>query len=413
MSDVSDALTLALSRRANDQRRQATQYTNLEARPGSSRVPRRLLSDIGFLTSASFGYINAHPAHVIPPEDAAPRPITQIALSPYGLSFDAACFSGANRNVRHSRGAGNSGAAVMAQDGRLVVSAELDADTYSEQKNYAVRYNMTTARRGPAFHALIDRRGGVAVGPGIDYQTLVARDRAPVAVFVGLEGALAQAREDFDAGRADYFELPYTSVQVTSLAILLAKLYTAFPDIPRSVVSDAEAGAPATIYLLPEDIPAARQLNFSDGRWAEQRTYFSYGATDNDQLSAAVLGEGAFDLPTEVFRTAEAPPAVAARDVARVTLGRVDTMGALSIALGAYTSLAVPERSASMQGQGRRELFVTRERASHLQADQTGERAGATAAGIKAVTVVVPEVRNDEPHVYDYTNGHWGDGGVV
>ena len=44
--------------------------------------------------------------------------------------------------------------------------------------------------------------------------------------------------------------------------------------------------------------------------------------------------------------------------------------------------------------------------------------AGATSVliastGSAPVTVVVPEVRNDEPHVYDYTNGHWGDGGVV
>jgi hypothetical protein len=414
MPTPADVLSGALTRLANDRRRRVTQYANLTPRPGSGTIPQRLLSDIGFLEALQFSYINANPAHVTPPDDDNPRDIRQIVLCAYGLQLDAARFSARNTVIRTVRGPGISGLAPFAALPDVLVSAELTEETYSVQKNDVVRRNMTQRRNGPAYHFLIDRNGGIAVGPALDYRTSVVPARSEHGIFIGLEGALGIARTDFEAGRTDaFFELPYTSLQLLTLAILLAKLFTAYPTIPRTISTPTDGTTPALIYTASTLAGELTHRNFSNGAWKNtEHNGFDYSATDDSALSVSIMNEGNFDLATEIFRPAQAPRAIAARDVARTAIGTVDTAGAQSLFLGAYISLAAPERANDIETQTRRQIFIERLRSTHTEADDTGALAAEVAEGGVSLTPIHPTVTNIEPHTYNYTTGLWGDGEV-
>lgn len=414
MTTPADVLSASLTALANDRRRTVTQYANIEPRPGEADAPRRLLSDIGFPEATQFSYVNAHPSHVIPPQDEEPRTIRQFVIKPYGLSLDLARFNGRNRNIRTTRGANVTGVAAHPDDDTILISAELAEDTYSAQKNEVVIRNMTTRRSGPAYHFLIDRRGGLSVGPGLDYATSVNAARSEDGVFIGMEGALGLSRTNF-AGRhaSQSFELPYTAAQIEVLVILLAKLQTAFPEVRLQFQNDASPGVLTCVYEPAQGLTLDQQLNFTNERWQTSTVSpFEYSATDDAVIAASVSLEGAYDLATEVFRTAEAPRAIAARDAARVAIGQIDTAGRVSVAMGAYVYLASPERANSMEGQSRRELFVTRERASHQDANSAGQQSSTVTNGTQSVTPIHPTISNAEPHVYDYDSGIWGDGAV-
>jgi hypothetical protein len=413
MPTPEEVLSTALTQQANDQRRQVAQYANLEPRPGESEVPRRLMSDTGFLEATQFGYINAHRAHVIPPNDDDPRVIRQFVLQPYGFRLDQQRFRSSNRVIRSAREQAT-GVIEHPDNADVLVSAELSATTYSAQKNAVVRRNMTERHSGPAYHFLIDRNGGIAVGPALDFRTAVISARSEDSIFIGVEGALGILREDFTRRRYDRaFELPFTSSQVTTIAILLAKLYTAFPEVRKAFNNTAAPGILSTVYAPAPTLTPATRRNFVErGQEPTENLEFDYSATYDDNFFTAVLEEGVFDLATEIFRTQEAPRAVATRDAARVAIGRIDTAGAVAVALGAYTSVASPERATEMEAITRRALFITRTRAAHSSADQSGAQAGAVSTSTQSVAVVAPTVTNFEPHVYDYTTGRWGDGEV-
>lgn len=408
-----DSIVAALSRRSNDQRRTVTQYANLEPRVGNTGTPPRLLSDIGFLTDSQFGYIQTHPSHIIPPDDDEPRTIRQIVICAYGLALDRRrIVSRRNRTIRTQGSAGQSGLAPHPDDASVLISADLDTWTVSAEKETAVVNNQTTRGPGPAYHFLINRIGSMVVGPALDYRTVAVPARNEDSIFVGMEGALGISLDNFRSGRTDqYFELPFTDEQVNTLVVLLAKLYTAFPEIRRNFDNIATPGVLASVYTAAPVLPAEKLLNFSNNAWRRQTiSPFQYYRTDDEPLLAQIDAEGAFNLATEVFRTEEAPRALAARDAARVAIGLVDTMGESSLVQGGYLSLAAPERSVDMQGQSRRELFVSRERAAHSAAAQTGERAGNLSRGSRNVRPILPEISGFEPHVYDYVAGIWGDG---
>jgi hypothetical protein len=407
-----DSIVAALSRRSNDQRRTVTQYANLEPRVGNTGTPPRLLSDIGFQETIQFSYLNAHPAHVIPPDDEEPRTIRQIVVCAYGLELDRRRFtSRQNRTIRTQRQAPH-GVAPHPDDANVLVSAELDDFTNSAEKQAVTPQNMTTRGAGPAYHFLIDRLGNISVGPALDYKTTTIPARHDDAIFVGLEGALGILRADYLRGLVrEYFELPYTDPQIDTLVVLLAKLYVAFPEIRRNFDNTATPGVLATVYTAGQTLAVDKLLNFSNGAWRNQtKSPFQYYRTDDEPMLVQIDTEGSYDLATEIFRTAEAPRALAARDEARVAIGQLDTAGQTAIAMGAYLRLAAPERSSDMQGQSRRELFVSRERMAHSEAAQTGVRAATTNRGAQTVTPIFPQVSNFEPHVYDYSRGVWGDG---
>ena len=412
MTTPAEVLSGALTRLANDRRRRVTEYANLAPRPGASSVPQRLLSDIGFLEGIQFSYINANAAHVTAPDDDAPRDVKQLVLCAYGLQLDAARFARRSAVVRTARGSGNPGLAPFEGLPTVLVSAELTTETYSAQKNDVVRRNMTQRRNGPAYHFLIDRNGGISVGPGLDYRTSVVPARTEHGLFIGLEGALGLTREDFEAGRTTaFFELPYTSLQTLTLTILLAKLFTAYPAVPRVVSAQISTTVPALLYTASTLSGELAHLNFSNG--AEPSTNgFDYTTTSAAALTTAISREGSFDLATEIFRPVQAPRAVAARDVARTAIGTVDTAGAQSLLLGAYTSIAAPERANDMETQTRRQIFVERLRVTHTEADDAGSQAAETTEGGTTLTPGHPTVTNADPHTYNYTTGLWGDGEV-
>lgn len=414
MTTPAEVLSGALTRLANDRRRRITQYANAAPRPGSSASPQRLLSDVGFLESVQFSYINANAAHVTPPDDDAPRDIRQFALVAYGLQLDAQRFSAPNAVIRTARGSGVSGLAAFSGLSSVLVSAELSELTYSAQKNDLVRRYMTQRRNGPAYHFLVDRMGGVTVGPALDYRTSVIPARSEHGVFIGLEGALGITREDFEAGRTSaFFELPYTSLQMLTLTILLAKLFTAYPSVPRTVSAPSDNTTPALLYYAATPAGPLTPRNFSNGAWRDvEANGFDYSASDNAALQQALSQEGAFDLATEIFRPLQAPTAIAARDVARTAIGTVDTAGAQALMLGAYTSIAAPERANDMEAQTRRQMFVQRIRTTHSDADEAGSHAAATTEGGNTLSPTQAAVTNTDPHTYNYATGVWGDGEV-
>ena len=368
---------------------------------------------MGFPEAIQFSYVNAHTSHVVPPQEEEPRTIRQFVIKPYGLSQDLARFRGTNRNIRTTRGPNITGVAPHPDDPDVLVSAELDDVTYSAQKNATVIRNMTTRQSGPAYHFLIDRKGGVSVGPGLDYVTTVNPARAEDGLFIGMEGALGISRASFAARDTDQsYELPYTAAQIEVLVILFAKLLTAFPEVPLAFHNDASPGVLTCVYETATGLPREKQLNFSNEAWQTGNSPFEYVATDDAVLASSVSLEGAYDLATEVFRTAEAPRAIAARNAARVAIGQLDTMGRVSVAMGAYVSLASPERANEMSAQSRRELFFTRQRVAHQDADHAGQQASHVTTDSQSVTPITPVISGVEPHVYDYSTGVWGDGKV-
>lgn len=399
-----DVTSAALTRLANARRRRTTEYANLAPRPGESQTPARLLSDVGFLALAQFSYVNAHPAHLTTSDDDTPRAITHIALVPYGVNQDRVRLTSRarrNRLIGSTRGVlSTPGVATLFGTADYVAPAYLDDISYAQGKTDEAVRSMTSRLPGPAYHALIDRQGGVVIGPALDFKTSAVPSLIDTGITIGLEGALAMRRVDFTANLATaIFELPYTSVQLTSLAILVGKLLTALPSIPRAF-SRSNPG------FNPRDMT----LNFSSGAWSSSGTPspFQYATTDDAAFFELVDRQGGFDLATDVYQPRTARAQAARREVQAV-IGQVDTTGARAIILGAYTDLASPDRAFDMVQRSRSRTFVQRTSVSHTEADEAGEGAAHVTAG-EVLTRVSPGVLRADAHVYNYTTGLWGDG---
>lgn len=395
MTAASDAVRDALTRLANDRRRTAAHYANVSARPGSSTVPARLLSDVGFLTALQFSYVNAHPSHVVPGDPDTPRALARVVCTPYGLAQDLAVLTSGQARDRVVRsGPGRGGVWAYAQD--VLVSGSVGQDTVQPAKTARAVRSMTQAGNGVAYHTLIDRAGNITIGPNFD-ASVTAVTNAQDAIVVGLEGCAGVRRADHAARAPNaVFELPYTPAQLTTLAVLIAKVRAVAPSVPAT-----RAGLPYVITELPA-------LNFSDGGWSG--AVFDYTATDITQELALVTQQGAFDPAADVYRPRGPVRPVAAREAVRTAIGTVDTLGETSVLLGGYVSVAAPERSYEMQSLGRREMFVQRERASHTDADDAGGEASHQEQAATALATPAPTVTGHEPHTFDYTTGLWGDG---
>jgi len=410
MATTSEVLRAALTRLANDRRRTITHYANVAPRPGNNSVPTRLLSDVGFLSGTQFTYVNAHLAHVTPPEDQdIARTVTQLVIVPYGTGLDATRLNSTravDRLVRTRRGVEQTGVAPLVDTPEVLVSAELDEGTVSKQKTRQVLQGMTQRRPGPAYHVLVDRAGNVTIGPSLDVRTNVVQARMETAVFIGVEGALGVLRSAHEGHTPNaLFELPLTPVQLVSLSIVLAKLAPVYPTIPQKIDNTAY------VYVAPAESP---RLNFSNGAWKglNNGSPFDYGVTDDEELFALVAEQGTFDFATDIYRPPTSPRPVAARAEVQATIGTTDTAGAQSLYLGAYVDLAAPERAFDIEAQTRRQLFVQRIRVAHTEADDAGSTASDVETGTGSVTPIKPTVINAGPHVYNYKTGRWGDGGT-
>lgn len=401
-----ETASAALSRLANARRTRITEYANLAARPGESVNPRRLVSDVGFFAGTQFGYITAHNAHLTAPEDDAPRAISRIVFAPYGVNRDRARLTSrrtSDRLVGTRRGdATVPGVCPIPSQPLYVAPAYIDANTYAQSKTDRAVRDMASRLPGPAYHALIDRQGGVTIGPAIDFRTAVNPEVEESAIFIGLEGALAMPLSEFRArSGARIFELPYTGAQLASLATLVNKLLTALPGVPRVFSADNPG------------LNAYSHSNFSSGRWrTETDSPFEYGPTDDAEFLDLIIEQGVYDLATEVFRPIDAPRAVVGRREMQTAIGRVDTAGERSLLLGAYVDIAAPERTLDMLSLTREQIFAHRRQVTHTEADEAGTSAGHAAAG-EVLSRTFSNATNIEPHVYNYATGRWGDGGVT
>lgn len=416
MSVASDALSRALTQLSNDRRRTVAHYGNVTGREGSSLIPRRLLSDTGFFTDTQFSYIAAAASNLTILAD--PRKPDRIVFRPYGIREDLQRLlstEGQDRVERTDALLGGTGITHYPASTDFVMSADLDAGTVGLQKTLNVARQVTDQRGGPAYHAIINRRGDIIICASIDDETSATPDLGEVSIDVALETAIVMSRDDhFDQRNTNLIEIPFVDVQLTTLAVFIAKLRTAYPSIPATIVKEARSAGLSYLWTQEEQQRyvnfGLRPLNFSSGSWRNQDHRFDYTTTDDIQFLGRIVNQGAFDLATEVFRSDQQAPPTSAREIARTAIGTVDTAGAQSVYLGAYASVAAQDRNADLQSMTRRQIFVQRAGVAHHDADSASEQAGAVTEGAEATdeesnTPVV----STGPHVYDFAEGLWLD----
>jgi hypothetical protein len=293
------------------------------------------------------------------------------------------------------------------------MSGALDAETYSAQKTALVVRGLTSTQ-GPAPHFIVNRRGDIIVGPGIDGETSVLFAYADTGIFIAVESALAIAREDHAARRFDRIvELPLASVQLITLGVLVNKLMTALgSSVPATFYDNLSATAAGFTYGWVDTLEGVSPYNFRQRPKPAPHPAlrFDYStSTGPDFFSSVVLAQGSFNLATDIWRPLAAPRPIAGREEVRAALGSVDTAGAESVYMGNYATLAAGERSSEMQTTQRAQMFVQRMRVSHTGADEAAtQAANATETG---TSTVLPneEPANVGPHTYDFATGRWGD----
>lgn len=412
---AADTIAQTLARLSSDRRTTANQYLNITARPGNGLSPRRLMSDIGFLQEANFSYGTVHPANATYNDTDNPRELKQIVLVGYGLRSDYRRLVSSrpeDRNIQTPGSTTSSGLATYPGNEQVLMSSALNAGTYAQSKTRNVLQAMA-ALAGPAVHFLVDRLGNVVIGASVDAEVTAVPTYQENGVIIALETACVIGRADHAIRRYDRIvELPFTTLQLVSLAVLVKKLLTAlgsaFPKTFTSSLSNTDQGF---TYVLADSIEGFSPFNFqADPRSSViPNVTFDYSGTSNATFFNTVEAQPAFDLATDVWRTTQAPRAVAGRTAIATAIGEVDTAGAESVYLGAYATLAAEERSTEMQTTQRQQMFVQRQRVSHRNADDAAnEAATVSETGSSATTPNTPAT-NTAPHTYDFSTGRWGD----
>jgi hypothetical protein len=406
---TADTLSEALARLANDQRRTAPQYANIQARPGNANTPRRLISDVGFLQARQFAYVAAHQANYLYNNTESPREIRQVVLVPYGLSDDYARITSTrpqDRLVHAVTGSPSGGMSVAPFGSGILMSGGLNNLTYSGPKTANVIRRMTTTA-GPAYHFVVNRRGDISVGPGVDARTTAIPDFADLAVFIAVESALVISRQDHEDRRFDRIvELPLTGDQLITLAVLVNKLLVVLgSQFPRQFSETLTNSGTGFTYRTAEPVTGVTLRNFQ----AVPAPGFDYTLSSAPGFFNLVARQGSFDLATQVWRPLAGPTPVVGREEVRGALSTIDTAGAESVYLGAYATLAAGERSNEMQAVPRTQLFAQRQRVSYRDGRTAAEQSS-NVAETGNVAVLPSEVpANYEPHTYDFVTGLWGD----
>lgn len=381
-NEAADTLRNALSDDAENRRQRVGTYLDVNA--ARRRTTGRWLSEVGFYTEVPFAYAEAHASSSHPTDNPDGREILRVLLVPYGRDRDARRLNSEaaqDRVVRTARVAGATGLSEYPGAPDFLGCADLEDDTSCPQKTQTLLTAMQR-RNGKAVHAFITRTGAVYVSVPLDAAVAPVAD-ADDAVCIGIESACRKPR----AGGA-VEEAPWTTEQLASLAVLIAKIKSAYPVIAEGNVQ----------YGVRSDNPLP---------------WFTSDADAASQLAAAVAFEGTYDPSTEVFL--RSPPSSSHRGSAQAALQsreHVDTIGATSALLGAYVDLAAMDRSSNMQAAERSRVFVQRARVSHTEGDE-GASAAADAAGAEMLIPVIPTVAQVGPHVFNYATGLWGDGSVT
>lgn len=397
MTTPEETLSAAITSLASDRRRAAAYYGNLAPVPGARRIPQRFLSDAGFPMSTQFSYIAPALTHVTRGE--GPRTIRTLAIHPYGLAVDARLLrSSAPEDAVVWDEGSPTGVRVYPGVDAWVMPGRLSDDTYDAEKTVTLLAAMTNAAVGPAYHAVIDRRGNVIVGAALDDTTHPAGIATEGVINVALEGALVRRLEG-----EELRELPYRSVQLRALASLVAKLRAAEPDFATALA--AASGVPGIYVAWPELGETVALGNFTGGTW--RGGPFDYTASDDPGFFQLVDLDGVYDLATEVFRPANSPPSNTRRALVAAAISRTDTAGRESVYLGAYTDIAARDRNEEMGAATRREFFVGRARTTH----RDGMAGTVRAAEVHATAPTAPApVQNSDPLMFDFSTGFFGDG---
>jgi len=415
MSVASDTVSTALARLANDHRRASTNYLNISSRPGT-RAPRRLMSDVGFLAECQFSYGNPHRTNFSYSDTEGPRELKQVVIAGYGLLSDYNRLTSADRSARLVRdvgASGHGGVSPYPANTELLMSGVLDNDTYASQKTRSVLHGMSTTA-GPAPHFIINRKGGVVVGPGVDAETTYIAAYSNYGVFIALESALVISREDHHNQRYDrIMEQPLTPLQLTSLGVLVNKLLVALGDsFPREFVDglDADASGFTYVWSRADLMPQLHPWNFQNPQPASviPNSNLDYASTSPATFFEIATSQGAFDLGTQIWRPLAAPTPVAGREDVRQALDAVDTAGEESAQIGNYVTLAAGERSNEMQAVTRSQMFVVRHRVAVGDAAGAAENAATAAAAVDSAGLPTEIPTGFEPHTYNFHTGQWG-----
>lgn len=409
MTTTSPTTTLqtVLARLSSDYRHTVAYYGNIEARPGYAETPRRVLSGIGFPATSQFTYLTPSRLHVIVNEDT--RPVTRVTFCPYGLTEDRRRIKSrdaADRSVRTGSDSGATGMRICPSNADYLVSSELDDTTYAEAKTLRLVRQITSSA-GPAYHIIINRRGDVLVSAALDDTTRAAGDNAEISIDVAVESAFSILHTEHTASQfSNIIELPYTTIQIAALAALIGKLKAAYPAIPQVLVP-SETSSAGFAYRWPAAFTDVTPRNLSNGAWHNHSPY-DHADSDAPRIFTIAADRGAFDLTTEVFRTADSPEPRTGRSEAQTAVSQADTAGAESVMLGAYSVIAGEERATEMQDTPRREFFVQRIEMTHHDVGALDASAGHVA---EASAPVLPSpAQNVAPHVFDFATGYWGDG---
>jgi hypothetical protein len=406
LSTPESLLQNALYAQAATDRARLAEYLNLTPRVGSSTTPSRLLSEVGFLQNAPFGYLAPNAAHVQPPLSEEPRTIQQIVIVPYGLDWDLSVIRSPeteDRVIYTAPESGRRGMAVFVPD--VLVVADIAGSSRSNTRNALMVRNLTQAEFGPAYHYVIDREGGINVCAPADAKVSPIPSLSDTALFIALEGQLAISRTDYRTRSVESaYEMPYPEQQLTTLAVLIQKLLTAYTGVPRTFLDDASSSStPGLIYAFPNI--NVQQRNFV----AEPvQTPFDYQGAGRETFLDTVLKQGAFDLATEIWVPRTDPQPTTARADARPAVEHAPDAMRAALTLAAYVDRASLDRASSIERQTRTQIYVQRARVTHLDADQTAAAAGMNNVSLGEGEVHEPAV-NPDPHVYNYATGHWGD----
>jgi hypothetical protein len=404
----------SLTRAASDTRRTIAQLGNAQGVPGSQTRPRRLLSDDVLPVDIDFAYLSPDATNVVPSSED--RAVTSINVVPFGVETDVALITSPDaedRRVRTALGAGLDGLAPHPDDDSILVPAAVTSDfLHSGDKLSRVVERMTT-QQGPAFHVVVDREGSVRVCMSLDDHGAAQPD-SEVTVDVAVEAIVGIRRIDYQNrafNRPDSFiELPLSPRQVTSLSVVVAKIFAAYPGVPRAVV---EVGADGVRYRWSDRAARgeAQPYNFTTPEvWQDQlHSPFTYENSDAAGFLARVNQElSGLDLATQVFRPPGAAAATGAREVARTAISQADTAGAASVQLGHYSGLAGTDRASAMQASARQRFFVDRITLTRRDVDTQTRAAADVVAAQPAPQAAAIDV---SPHVYDFATGRWQNDG--
>ena len=398
---------------ASDNRRSANTYINATERAGNGLAPRRLLSDAGFLLRRQFDDLPPNRRNYDYSDTDDPRDLQQILIVPYGATADIQRLKSnraVDRNV-HSPDPGTPGVAPYPQDPQFLMSGDLDSNGISDAKTVAVK-RAAVSPQGPTPHFIINRNGDISVCLSVDATTHLLPPYLEGGVFIAIETAVVILRADHAQRRFDRLvELPPSSTQLTTLAVLIAKLLvacgTSFPKVFDATLSTTARGF-SYQRSSPSDGLISGNFSATPPTLPGNQPNITYAPTAPTTFFSIVAAQGNFDLATDIWRPAGAPSPVAGRDLMRTMIETLDTVGQRSVVMGSYVSRAAGSRSVEMQSRARSSVFASRRRGAYRHGEDAAHEAAAIPANISSL-VLTEAPTNYEPHTYDFVNGIWGD----